>query len=145
MRSIKLPLWTERLLGLEPVPPPPHVFGLDDRELRYGCFRHEAQGFVYEESRSLQLPPDLFEEGLLGAPLREPHKLQALVEEITRGLAGPIKNASLVIPDTWLRLTFTEIAELPRKSRSRDAKCCAGSSSGWCLSGWRTCASRPRR
>ena len=120
MRSTKLPSWTERLLGLEPVAPPPHVFGLGEHELRYGCFRHSSHGFVYERSRSLPLPDGMFEEGPLGAPLRDPGRLQALVEEITRGLAAPIKSASLVIPDSWLRLTFTEIAELPRKRRARE-------------------------
>lgn len=121
MRSIKLPLWTERLLGTEPVPAPPYVFGLDANELRYGCFRRGPQGFVYEESRSLPLPGGLFDEGLLGAPMREPFDLHDPVAEIVRGLPAPIKNASLVIPDTWLRLTFTEIAELPRKLAAREA------------------------
>ncbi len=120
MRSIKLPSWTERLLGLEPVAPPPHVFSLDEGELRYGCFRHSPQGVVYEESRSQPLPEEMFDDGLLGAPLREPFKLHPVVEDIVRGFETPIKNASLVLPDTWLRLTFTEIAELPRKASARE-------------------------
>ncbi len=108
------------MLGLESVPPPPHVFSLDGRELRYGCFRHSPQGVVYEESRSLPLAEDLFDDGPLGAPLREPFQLHPVVEDLVRGFETLIKSASLVIPDTWLRLIFTEIAELPRKSQARE-------------------------
>ncbi len=120
MRSTKLPSWTKRLLGLDPVPPPPHVFSIDVRALRYGCFHHGPQGYVYEASESIDLPEDLFEEGPLGAPIRSPQELVALVESFCKRLPEPVKEASLVIPDTWLRLTFTEIAELPRKVKARE-------------------------
>ncbi len=120
MRSTKLPLWTERILGLDPVPPPPHVFYLDERELRYGCFHHGDQGFVYEASESLEVPQGVLAEGPLGAPMRKPQEFADLVRDLVQGLAGPIKAASLVLPDSWLRLTFTEIAELPRKHQARE-------------------------
>ncbi len=119
MRSTKLPLWTERLLGLAPPEmPPPHAFTLDERTLRYGCFSRGSRGFVYETSRAWELPDDVFGSGILGAPVREPNGFQALLEDFLRELP-PIKAASLVLPDTWLRLTFIEIAELPRRRQAR--------------------------
>ena len=81
MRSIKLPLWTERLLGLDPLPPPPHVFSLevppevDTAEapvvLRYGSFHRGPQGFVFADNQSIEMPSDLFGPGPLGGPLRD--------------------------------------------------------------------------
>ncbi|MEM7351324.1 MAG: hypothetical protein AAF657_10990 [Acidobacteriota bacterium] len=120
MRSIKLPLWTERLLGLDPVPPPPHVFSLDARALNYGCFRSGPQGFVYEDNQSVEVPGGLFADGLLGAPIPEPERLHELVGDFARRMPEPIKNASLVVPDAWMRLIFTELAELPRKRQARE-------------------------
>ncbi len=120
MRSTKLPLWTEHLLGLDPVPPPPHVFALDAKRLRYGCFHRGQQGFVYEAEHSLEMPAEILGEGPLGAPMRKPQGFREVVEDLMSQLSGPIKEASLVLPDSWLRLTFTELAEFPRKARERD-------------------------
>ncbi len=120
MRSTKLPLWTERLLGLDPIPPPPHVFALDARELRYGCFHRGAQGFVYAESHSVEVPSEILAAGPLGAPMRKPQAFHGVVEDLMGYVSGPIKEASLVLPDSWLRLIFTELSELPRKAQARD-------------------------
>ncbi len=120
MRSTKLPLWTERLLGLDPLPAPPHVFALDERELRYGCFHRGAQGFAYEASHSSAVPSEILGEGPLGAPMRKPQVFSELVGELVRDLAGPVKGASLVLPDSWLRLIFTELSELPRGRQPRE-------------------------
>lgn len=105
---------------MDPGPPPPHVFSLDGRALRYGCFHHGDQGFVYEASHSLEMPAEIFGDGPLGAPMRKPEEFTRLVGEFVRELAGPIKGASMVLPDEWLRLTFTELSELPRKRQARD-------------------------
>ena len=40
--------------------------------------------------------------------------------DFVASLAGPIEEASLVLPDTWLRLIFIELSELPRKARERE-------------------------
>ena len=90
MRSTKLPLWIEALLGLDPVLPPPHVFALDERELRYGCFHRGAQGFVYGAANSLAVPAGVLGEGPLGAPMRKPQIFSSLVGDFVRDLAGPI-------------------------------------------------------
>ncbi len=120
MRSTKLPLWTERLLGLDPIPPPPHVFALDARELRYGCFHRGPQGFTYEADCSQGMPAEVLGEGPLGAPMRKPQVFRGVVEDLMSQFPGPVKEASLVLPDSWFRLVFTELAELPRKAQARD-------------------------
>ncbi|MEM7587144.1 MAG: hypothetical protein AAF560_27390 [Acidobacteriota bacterium] len=120
MRSTKLPSWTKRLLGLNPVASPPHVFSLDERQLRYGCFHRGPQGFVYEAAESVDVPEGFFTEGPLGGPLATTSELPPLIEDVCRRLPEPVKEASLVVPDTWLRLTFSEIGELPRKTQARE-------------------------
>ncbi len=119
MRSTKLPLWTERLLGIDPIPVSPHVFALDPFELRYGSVHRGPKGLVFEASQSMALSPEIFGEGVLGAPLREPKAFWEALEELVSTLPAPVKEASLVLPDTWFRLTFTELTELPRKRSAR--------------------------
>ena len=120
MKSTKLPSWIERLLGLDPVWPPPHVFALERHELRYGGFHHSPQGWVFETSRREPLPEDLFADGVLGAPMREPRAFWEILQDFVAALPGPIKEASLILPDGWLRLTFTESDELARSRKARD-------------------------
>ena len=137
MKSTKLPLWIERVLGLDPQPPPPHVFALDlpaegeeplvetvegdgsasHGVLRYGSFHRGSKGFVYAAGFDEPLPAGIFGQGPLGAPMRNPKLFAEHVQQIVERAEGPIKEASLVLPDHWLRLTFTEISELPRRSR----------------------------
>lgn len=121
MRSIKLPSWTKSLLGLDPVPAPPHVFALDAHplRLRYGGFHRGAQGFVYENSLQLELSEEMFAEGPLGAPLRDVAAFNDEVLRFVNSVDGPLEEASLVLPDAWLRTTFLESPELPRKTRDR--------------------------
>lgn len=116
MKSIRLPSWTERLLGSASVAPPSDVFALDSRELRYASLQRGAQGYTLEGYRWQELPPETFQEGALGGTLRAPGDLQKLLAGFVSRSSAPIKAASLVLPDDWLRLTFSEFTELPRKS-----------------------------
>lgn len=120
MRSTKSPSWIERLLGYDPVPAPPHAFGLDARRLRYGQFVRDRQGYRLRGWREAALPADAFHSGLLGGPLRDPAAFQALVGGLVQGIPGGVKEASLVLPDAWLRVTFSEITDLPRQAQARD-------------------------
>ena len=131
MRSTKSPsstrgnglAWWQKALGFEPVPAPPHVFGLDARSLRYGQFVRDRQGFRLRGWREAALPPDAFHTGLLGGPLRDPAAFEALVGGLVRsirGTPGGLKEASLVLPDAWLRVTFSEITDVPRQAEARD-------------------------
>ncbi len=120
MRSIKSPSWIERLLGLDPIAAPPHAFALTSGELTYGSFHPSDGGYVFEAIETTPLDPEVFTDGLLGGPLRDPQAFRRLVADFVAALAGPPESASLVLPDTWLRLIFLELAELPRKASERE-------------------------
>jgi hypothetical protein len=119
VRSTKLPSWIERLAGFDPVPVPPHVFSLDAARLRYGSFVRDRQGFRCRAFREAALPRDAFHSGILGGPLRDPAAFEAVLGGLLRGV-GSIKGASLVIPDAWLRVAFTESGDLPRSGEQLD-------------------------
>ena len=126
MRSTKLPSWTSggltgfrKLLGYDPVPAPPHAFSIDPKRLRYGQFVRDRHGFRLRNWRQAPLPPDAFHAGLLGGPLRDPAAFTALVGGLIQGVAG-IRDASLVVPDAWLRVSFTDITDVPRQADARD-------------------------
>lgn len=120
MRSIKSPLWSRRLLGFAPLASPPHVFALDAARLRYGQVAVERQGLRLRAFRQLALPPDSFQHGLLGGPLRDPGAFRELVGAILDGVPGGVREASLVIPDAWLRVTYAESGDLPRGGPALD-------------------------
>ena len=118
-----------RLLGFDPLPVPPHVFSLDASQLRYGQFVRAGNGFRFRSWREAALPRDAFQSGLLGGPLRDPAAFQELVGTMVRGISGSgrggqgsvkVREASLVVPDAWLRVAFTESGELPRAADQRD-------------------------
>jgi hypothetical protein len=120
VRSIKSPLWSRRLLGFAPLPSPPHVFALDAARLRYGQLAVDRQGLRLRAFRQLALPADSFHNGLLGGPLRDPGAFRELVGGILDGVPGGVREASLVIPDAWLRVTYAESGDLPRGGAARD-------------------------
>jgi hypothetical protein len=100
---------------------PPHVFGIDRERLFYGQFpRVNGSGPQVGEFRSVELEEDSFAEGPLGGLVREPADFQRSIETLVRTIAAPITEASLVLPDEWLRLAFTEVEELPRKPSERE-------------------------
>jgi hypothetical protein len=120
VRSTKLPSWIERLLGFDPIPSPPHVFALDEERLRYGHFARDRHGFRLRAFREAALPRDPFQHGPLGGPLRDPIAFRDLVAEMVKAIPGGVREASLVLPDTWLRVTFTESGDLPQERAALD-------------------------
>ena len=120
MRSTRLPSWIERLAGLSPQPAPPHVFVLDAKELAYGLCRREQGRFVLATHEVVQLPPDLFQAGLLGGPARDETALANAIGALLGRLPSVPQRASLVLPDAWLRLAFTESGDLPKEAAARD-------------------------
>lgn len=120
MRSTKLPSWIEHLLGAAPIPAPPHVFSLDGAHLRYGWFVRDRQGFRCRALREAAMPRDAFLSGPLGGPLRDAAGFQGIVGRLMESIPGGVKDASLVIPDAWLRVAFTESGDLPRTAEQRD-------------------------
>ncbi len=99
---------------------PPHVFGIDRRRLRYGLFPNNGDGVRFGEYHSVELRDDFFSEGPLGGSVREPAELREAVGALVAKISVPVESASLVLPDDWLRITFSESAELPRKAEERD-------------------------
>ena len=108
------------MLGLAPVPAPPHVFALTGARLRYAQLGRDRHGFRCRVLREAALPRDAFLSGLLGGPLRDPAAFQSTVGGLLRSVPGKVKEASLVIPDAWLRVAFAESGDLPRTAEQRD-------------------------
>lgn len=99
---------------------PPHVFGLDGRELAYGRAVRRAGGFEFDAYGSVPLPEGVFTPGPLGGPLHEPAALKESLAALLKPAGGRVTDASLVLPDAWLRMAFAEVAELPRGAAKRD-------------------------
>lgn len=99
---------------------PPHVFALEPRLLRYGQFARAGGGFRFRAWREAPLPADAFHSGLMGGPLRDPRAFCDTLSGLLAGLGFPVKEASLVLPDPWLRVTFTEVGDLPRGHEARE-------------------------
>lgn len=116
----RLPGWLARLTGSLPVPVPPHAFLLDAERLRYGYVARDRQGLRLRAYRERPLPPDAFANGVLGGPLRDPAAFGALVAELVAAVPGGIRDGSLVLPDAWLRVAFSESGDLPRSAQARD-------------------------
>lgn len=103
---------------------PPHVFSLDAESLRYAQILRDRQGYRVRGYRTAALPHDSFHSGILGGPLRDPAGFQELVGRVVRGdqigKKTPVKAASLVIPDAWLRVAFAESGDLPKTAEQRE-------------------------
>jgi hypothetical protein len=100
-----------RLLGLAPVPAPPHVFEVDAGAVRYASFARRGGGWDLERLIEAELPAETFQAGPLGGPLRGREGFEDAVETVLRQAEGAPAEASLVLPDRWLRLLFTELEE----------------------------------
>ncbi|HVS02970.1 MAG TPA: hypothetical protein VMT16_09385 [Thermoanaerobaculia bacterium] len=117
---IELPRWARRVLGFDATLGPPHVFAVGPQEIRYGRFEGAAgEGLALHEHRRVALDPGTFEPGVLGGPLRAPEAFAEAVERLLGGVSAPVEQASLVLPDEWLRLSFVELGELPASHESR--------------------------
>lgn len=109
-----------RILGLDPVPPPPHAFRLDEAGVAYAGFERRAEGLALVRTGEVELEPETFPTGLMGGPPREPAALRARVAELCRSLGDGVDEGSLVVPDAWLRVAFTDAADLPAARAERD-------------------------
>ncbi len=123
MRSTKSRSWTDgalaRLLGFGPLPVPPAVFGLDAGRLRFARFARDGALRVLE-AHEVELPADAFHSGPLGGPPRSPEGFGEILRAVLERCSSPVHDASLVLPDAWLRVLFTESEELPAGEEARD-------------------------
>jgi hypothetical protein len=108
------------LLGLDPRPVPPHVFLLDGERLIYGRFVRAESGYEVEEVSQIDLPGGLFAHGPLGGPMHDVGLFKPLLSELLNSIGGEIKEASLVVPDAWLRVAFAEFDTVPSRADKRD-------------------------
>jgi hypothetical protein len=120
VRSTRLPSWISRLAGLEAVQSPPFVFSISEGSIRYGNFPRVADGLGFREYHEVALGSDTFGAGVLGPTLREERSLRAGLDELLSRLDAVPSEASLVVPDSWLRLVFAELDDLPRAARERE-------------------------
>ena len=120
MRSIKLPSWSKKLLGLDPVPVPGHVFSVSREHVRYGFFNRENGELAFNEFHSEELGGGAFHDGPLGGTVRDIDRFTQTFGALIERISMTPEEASLVVPDQWLRIAFTDIEEIPR-GNDRDA------------------------
>ena len=120
MRSIKLPSWIEGLLGLAPVGVPPHVFALERDRLSYARFHPDARGLELREHLAVELDPGLFPDGPLAGAPRDRERLVEAVGALLDATGTTVREASLVLPDEWLRVAFADATDVPPRGAQRD-------------------------
>jgi hypothetical protein len=98
-----------RLLGTVPVPVPPHAFEVDANVLRYAGFSRRGGRLDLERLAAAALPAETFQPGPLGGPLRGRESFDRALDEVLGPREKQPMEASLVLPDRWLRLLFTDL------------------------------------
>ena len=99
---------------------PPQVFAVDGSSVRLARFQQDADGrFELVSFTRLQLPSDSFHTGPLGGPLKDPPAFQATLAAWLAEQGESMADASLVLPDRWLRVAFSDIESLPRAEGAR--------------------------
>ena len=99
---------------------PPHVFGVDGSRLRYGGFVEGEQSWSLSAFQEVPLGAETFVPGPLGSSLRDPERFRGPLTGLLRALDSPVTEASLVLPDSWLRLAVVEVEKLPRGGKARE-------------------------
>lgn len=120
MRSTRLPSSIERLLGATPIAPPPFAFACSPSRLSFAAFERGGERLALAEYRAEELAPETFQQGLLGGPPREPRAFEERLAAFVAGLDAPVREASLVLPDAWLRTAFAEVDQIAANGQSRD-------------------------
>ena len=99
---------------------PPHAFAVDADRLFYGRFVRDDGHFDFQEFQEVSLAPDSFLSGPLGGPVRDLEALRGRIEALLESITAPVTEASLVLPDDWLRLSFTELEQIPRRASAAE-------------------------
>jgi hypothetical protein len=102
------------------VPIPPNIFAVDERRLRYARFGRPGARFDLEEYQEVDLEHDLFAPGPLGGPLHDPERLRSVLVGVQGLIPESETEASLILPDSWLRLALVDGEELPRSDGNRE-------------------------
>ena len=125
------------LLGFGRVPGPALVFSIEEIDgdaLRLRCAYFErgrgrarsgvsssAAGLSLEFLDQVTIPATLLARGPLGATLRDPASFAELLRSLLRS-AGPKspREATLLVPESWLRLVMVESGALPKSAAACD-------------------------
>ena len=99
---------------------PPHAFVVEADRLLYGRFARDDGHFDFQEFQEVSLAPDSFLPGPLGGPVRDLEALRGRIEALLESITAPVTDASLVLPDAWLRLSFTELEQMPRRAAAAE-------------------------
>jgi hypothetical protein len=102
------------------LPVPPHAFSVDGERLLYGRFASAEGHFDFQEFHEVSLAPDCFLPGPLGGPVRDAEVLRGRIETLLESITAPVGDASMVLPDSWLRLSFTQLEEAPRRAAAAE-------------------------
>ncbi|HSL82873.1 MAG TPA: hypothetical protein VLF66_08855 [Thermoanaerobaculia bacterium] len=100
--------------------PPPHAFACSEEGLAFAAFSREEGGLVLEEYRREPLEPDTFQHGLMGGPPRDSRAFAERVQAFVASIGVPAREASLVVPDAWLRTAFAGMSEVPENGAARE-------------------------
>jgi len=87
--------------------------------VRYARLAVAGDSVEIMEYHERLLAPEIFSDGPLGGTIREVHRLREVVGEVCELASGPITEASLVVPDDWLRVSFAELDGLPDNADER--------------------------
>lgn len=107
-------------MGLDAVPVPPNVFALDERRLRYARFGNLGERFHLEDYHEVSLGHELFAPGPLGGPMHDAERFRSVLAGLQALIPESETEASLVLPDSWLRLALVDGDELPRGDGNRE-------------------------
>jgi hypothetical protein len=102
------------------MPVPGHVFSVDANRLRYAQFNRVDGALVLGETHLEELQPDEFVNGPLGGQIRDIDRFGHSLERLLSRMPVVPEAASLVVPDRWLRVGFTELEKLPRGTEIDD-------------------------
>lgn len=100
--------------------PPPHAFACSEEGLAFAAFAREEGGLVLEDYRREPLEPATFQQGLMGGPPRDARAFAERVQGFVSAVGVPVKEASLVVPDAWLRTAFAGMSEVPENGAARE-------------------------
>ena len=89
---------------------PPQVFALDERQISYLGLDEGGELYCRECARE-PVSDDCFQPGPLGGRIRDAETFSGSLDALLAQVGKRPTEASLVVPDNWLRLTFIETEE----------------------------------
>lgn len=98
---------------------PPHVFAVSASGVLYGRVARGGGTVTLEQVEAAALPADAFAEGPLGGPLRTASALGEALGALLERTAETPAEATLVLPDRWLRAVLADGSDLPRSRAAR--------------------------